>query len=259
MENVLWHMSDARLDDPYQGGIGFGRALADEMATYEWATKMLAARFKSGGRPDLLVSLVGADAAEVQDRELQFNAAHVGPWNYKRAWFTNASLDVRELSQSFEEMGVLSMLQFDQEVMRLAMGIPPEIMGDAKGSNRATIDAAENIFAAQALVPQLEDELEFYSARLLPEFHDPEAVLLEYVSPVPRDREHELAVMVAFPGDFTVDEVREAAGHQPLQDGQGRLFHKPFATGFAERIEVTENVAPTLAPVADAEGGDATP
>jgi hypothetical protein len=69
------------------------------------------------------------------------------------------------------------------------------------------------------IVPRIERERCFLQERLVPEYD--ERLIIDYVSPVPEDKEFQLKVMAAQPTSFEKNEFRELAGfapHEELED-----------------------------------------
>ena len=77
-----------------------------------------------------------------------------------------------------------------RDILLHVPGVPPEIFGILESSNRSTIDAAKYLFDSLLIVPRLEFLRTIMQERLIPEFD--EKLILDYVSPVEKDREFAL-------------------------------------------------------------------
>jgi hypothetical protein len=113
----------------------------------------------------------------------------------------------------------------ERDMILHTWGVPPEILGVIESSNRATITASEYLYSKLVLVPRLELMRGVLQERLAKEWD--ERLVVDYVSPVERDREFALKVQMAMPGIFTVNEWRELAGDEPLDGTAGDLYPMP--------------------------------
>lgn len=205
--------------DPYGRGAGIGAALRDELDADEFAAKHVAAWFHNKAMPDMIVSLEGARQETVERAKRQWEKKLRGFERQYQTHFTGAKIDVQRLDTSFKDMALVELRRQERDVIIQTFGIPPELIGIIENSNRATIDAAEFLFARHALEPRLELWRSELQVRLIPRFDD--RLILEYDSPVPADREFQLKAMIAMPAAYSIDEHRELAGVGPLDEGRG--------------------------------------
>lgn len=237
---VLW-FADPDPVNPYGRGTGTARALADELETDEYAAKHTKAWFYNRARPDLIIGLSGAKQEEVKRVEQAWMQRHQGFWRaFKPAFFGTKDIAVHQISQTFENMQLVELRQFERDTIVQVFGVPPETLGILNSSNRATIEAADYLFARWVLVPRLEFLRAVLQERLIPEYDD--RLILDYESPVAEDKEHQLKVAEAAPWARTVDEWREMQGLPPLDDDRGRVHMMPFNLTPAEAL--TEAPAP---------------
>lgn len=230
---IVWFV-DPDPENPYGRGVGTAESLSDELETDEYAAKHTKSWFYNSARPDLLITGQGMTQDQARRLEREWLAKHQSFWNRWRPHFTNAEVRVHELSQTFESMQLVDLRQFERDTIIQVYGVPPEIMGIISDSNRATIEAAKFIYSEHVIVPRLELLRDQMQERLIPDFDD--RLILDYESPVPEDREHNLAVARAAPWAFEVDEWREMAGKPPLEDEKGRVFPRPFTVTFTDDL-----------------------
>lgn len=222
---VVWFQSPDP-ENPYGRGTGVAEALGDELETDEYTAKYTKSWFYNSARPDLLVAGDQLSPAEARRLEENWNAKHQGFWQAFKAHFTNAKLDVHQISQTFESMQLVDLRRFERDTIVQVYGVPPEILGILTNSNRATIEAATYLYAEHVLVPRLELMRNYMQERLVPDFD--ERLILDYESPVPEDKEHRLNVAKAAPFSVLVDEWRAMRGDEPLPDEQGQVVFVPF-------------------------------
>ena len=225
---MLW-LPNHNPENPYGRGSGFARALADELETDEYAAKHMRQTFFNQARPDFLVfPKAPATWTEPERIRLQhdWEAQHQGFWRAFKARFSSRELGIHEFGvHDFRHLQMVQLRQFERDLIVQVFGVPPEIMGILENANRATIEAADFLFARWVLVPRLEAFRAILQERLVPEYDD--RLILDYVSPIKEDREYQLKVAQVAPWSRTVDEWRGLQDLAPLDDGRGHIFYVP--------------------------------
>lgn len=223
--DVLW-LKVPDLENPYARGSGIGESLADEIDVDEFAAKHVRDWFFNGGRPSGFVSLEGAGEDEVTRFEERWRSRYQGLGRAHQIHFTNAAIDYRDLSHTFKDQELLSLRQYQSDLMRQTFGVPPEILGILQNSNRATIDSSFYLYSRGVLIPRLVmlcDGLQ----QLAAEYDD--RLIVDFVSPVPEDVEFKKSAMVALPTNYTVNEHRALAGQAPIDGGESMYASQPAA------------------------------
>ena len=215
-------LNDPNPADPYGRGTGLAAALGDELATDEYAAKIVRQFFLEGARPDFMIwpkdSQMGLDPAELKRFQNDWLNRHQG---YARAWrpyMAGQEMGIHEFDKDFGKMQMVELRQFERDTIIQTYGMPPEMLGQIENSNKATITAAEYIFTRWVLTPRLELLRSILQERLVPEFDD--RLVIDYVSPVPEDKARELDAAKAQPHVLTVNEWRALAGQEPVKDGE---------------------------------------
>lgn len=244
---IYIQMPDLR--NPYGRGLGTAESLGDELATDEYAARHTVRWFSNGARPDLLIYGEGLKQEETQRLEAKWNAKFRGVANAFKAAFLSKSVDVVELNASLQAMQFTELRKFERDTIRQVYGVPPEVLGIVENSNRATIEAADYLYARWVLVPRLDLQAAGYQHDLVPAYGGASGIVLGYENPVQEDKEHQRQIMSAHPYAFTVDDFREAAGLEPLPDEQGQVFPVPFF----QRTPALAPDAPPPAPEPDPE------
>lgn len=217
--DMLW-LRHPDLTDPYDRGTGAGFALGDEVETDEYAAKTAKAAFFNNGMPSGIVGVESAGDDGLEELSEAWKERHGGPLNAFRLAFVNAKLSFQKLTADFVDMGIVDLRKSLRDVFRGIYGTPPELLGILENSNKATITAAQYLMAVNVLVPRLEwlcDQLEHL---LVPQFGEESgALVIDYDSPVPEDRDFRLNAMKAQPSAYTVNEWRDLAGAPPIEGG----------------------------------------
>jgi len=242
---ITW-LRDPSPVEPYGRGVGFAGALDDEIDADTSAAKHIRGFFENNAIPPLVAFVEGLQPEQVAAFEEKWLSKTQGTAKFRRPLFTGTKFDIKELSAKFSDMELVDLRRFFGDVFQEVYGVPPEILGKVRDSNRATIDAASTIFATFCLVPRL-DRLRFAYQSLADRYGD--GLIVDYESPIPEDRDYKLKVFSAAPFAFTVDEWRDLADLEPMPDAaDGAERFAPASTKPTD----TEPVAPIVAPPAPA-------
>ena len=220
--------------DPYDRGTGIGMALGDELETDEHAAKHLKAWFKNRARPDILITAEGLSKPEVQKIEESWLSKLGGTMGVNKPHFLNRKVQVDVISQTFQEMQLSDLRKDERDIIIHVYGLPPEVFGILENSNRSTIDAADYLMGKYVVCPRMEFLRIMLQMKLIERFD--ERLILDYVSPIMEDKEHDLKVMQAAPYAFSIDTWRQQAGQAPLEDGTGKGFMVPFNLEYKESL-----------------------
>lgn len=228
---VLW-LKHLDLENPYARGMGPGFALADVIETYAYALKTEKAFYYNQGMPPVVLGLEGAKQAQLDQIAAGWKDKHGGYWNAMKVAWVNFKVSVAKLGPKFADAEMLAQQNQKRDTIIQIYGVPPEILGITEHSNKSTSVTAKGIFAEQVLVPRLEDLREMLTNQLVPEFGEPggNALVLEYSSPVPDDRESDITVVGKVPTVLTINEWRGLANFDPRDDGDV-LYTPPEAGG----------------------------
>ena len=207
------HLKNTNPSDIYGKGIGTIHAMLNVLQTSKYSNQQVVNYFYNQAVPPYII---GADVTPDQLTELKssWDMNNQGFWNRHKPYFTNSNnIKVEKLTDSFNDMQMLQIIENGAETIRQLFGIPPEIIGKVENSNRATIQGAREIFAREVLLFRLMKIQETLNNTLVLEFG--ENLTLEFESPVPSDKEFVLRGMRDFKGQFKFNEIRELLGFEP--------------------------------------------
>lgn len=224
--DVVW-LADVDPLNPYGRGSGTSQALADELETDEYTAKHIKSFYFNRARPDLVVWPKGDRGLvpeEVERLEEQWINRSGGFWRAFRPFFLRREVEIKELGQSFQNQQLVELREFERNTILHTFGVSPETLGIVSaGSNRATVTMGDVIYSKRVLLPRLELVRSVLQERLVPQFD--ERLILDYISPVTRDRELELDAAKAAPWAPTVDEWRDMQGLDALEDARAGAAH----------------------------------
>ncbi len=230
---IVWFRDPDPLH-PYSRGKGTGLALGDEIELDEYATKFMKTFFYNRAKPEMIIGIKGASQIEVDQAKEVYENKHRGFQRSHLTMWTGAEISVKELQQKFTDMEMTELRKAERDVIIQVFGVPPEELGITENSNRATAREAEVLMAKGVLIPRLEDFRDTIQADVVPLFD--ERLIVDFISPVPDDREFKLKVMIANDAAFTRGEWRDFGDE--LDRGSGDDVH-------LVPLNVIEEPAPT--------------
>lgn len=231
---MIW-LSDPDPAKPYERGSSGAGTLADELETDENAAKHTKAFFYNSARPDIIVSGENLSPEDTKRLEQSWLDKHQGFWKSFKPFFISKSIQIKELSQTFQSMQLIDLRKFERDTIHQFFGIPPEILGITDTSNRATIDAADFIYSKNVIAPRVEVIRIALQKSLISDFDD--RIILDYENPIAEDLAKKLEVYKAAPHAFTANEWRTLAGDEEKQNGN--VFFLPFNF---EVVEADSNI-----------------
>jgi HK97 family phage portal protein len=209
-DDIIWFIDD-NLKSPYGRGIGTGQALSDELDSDEYASQLIKTAFENRGLLDVIVAVEGASQPQLDRARAEFQNRHQGWLKAGVPFFHSGKADVKVVSQSFQEMQLLQLREWERDLIVSVYGVPPELLGILGKSNRATISESRSIMAEEVLIPRLEYFKSIVNQYLVPMFGDP-SLMFDYEDPRPGNEEFQLKAMQAHPYSVTEREWREIQG-----------------------------------------------
>lgn len=209
---------------PYTRGSGIGWALGDEVQVDEYAAKMASSLFYNRARPDFVfLGGEGTSADDLKRLERDWLNRTQGFFRAGRPYFLQGAGNLRERIYEFnqptmEQLVYPNLRKTGRDIIVQTWGMPPEMLGIIENSNRATIEAAEYLFAKWVVDPRCEAIRDVLMREFQQEFD--ERGLVDYDSHVPADKAYRLDVAKAAPHSMTVDEWRAMQGLPPAEDAE---------------------------------------
>lgn len=220
-EFMIW-FSNPNPVAPYGRGVGHLRAFGDEIDTDEYTAKYIRAFFYNSARPDLLVYGKDLQKEDLQRLEYGWLQKVRGFMQAHKPFFLNRDVTIKELTYKFKEMQLIELRKWERDLLVNGRGIPPEVLGIIENSNRATIDAADYLFAKGVIEPALEFLRTFLQAELMPMYDA--RLVLGYTSPIEEDWDFQLRAMELAPWAPTVNEWRAMQGLDAIENGDVHVF-----------------------------------
>lgn len=234
-QHEVLHRKVLELNNPYGRGRGGGWTVADEIEADEYVQKHAKSYFYNSTTPEFIAQIKGS---EKQRRQMEdaFMRKHRG---FQKSWqphFTNAEIEITELTRKLGDERIEDLRRYWADVIRWVYGIPPEIIGMVDNSNRATIQEARQIMGEFVTDPRCVDYQDDWLYHIAPIFGSPD---LRYDSPIPRTFDRRDEIMSRHPYAFTRNEIRREAGFDEVPDGDEypvptNIESQPAQRSFAE-------------------------
>ena len=206
------HIKDPDPSDPYSRGSGIGFSLGDELEIDEYAAQHVKSFFYNRARPDIIVYGDGFTKDEADRVETKWKQNHQGFFNQFKPMFINRKVEIKELSQTFENLQMSSMRAHERDTIIECFGVPPEKLGVTSASNRSTIEAGDRFWHTDVIRPRV-DVIRNYLQRYLVPMMTDEPMILDYYRKELVDTDHIESVMRISPYSFTHNDFRKAAGY----------------------------------------------
>lgn len=207
--DMVW-LKDHSLKNPYGRGIGIAHSLSDELDSDEYASQLIKTAFENRGLLDVVISVEGAKQEQLDRARAEFSNRHQGWLKAGTPFFHSGKSNVQVVSQSFSEMQLLQLREWERDTVISIYGVPPELLGVLGKSNRATITESREIMASEVLIPRAEYLRNVFNTMILPEYGD--EWFCDFEDPTPSNDEFRLRAMQANPASVTVREWREVQG-----------------------------------------------
>jgi SPP1 gp7 family putative phage head morphogenesis protein len=221
-EEFVVYMRNPNPASPYGRGSGAGRALADEIATDEFAAQFTKNVFFNKGQPSMVIGVEGAKQDALKEAKRRFDQEQRGlgmPGRGQRPFWHGGKLTVQELQKSIVDLQVVDLRRSERDTFQQVFGVPPEKLGIVENSNRATSEAADVTMAKNVLIPILEDERLQIQRDIVP-FYD-ENIFIEYEDPSPQSESEQREWAKVSPWAFDANEIRVRAGELPKDSMAG--------------------------------------
>lgn len=238
--------TDLDLKNPYFDGKGKAEAIKDEIETDEAVQKYIKTFYFNSARPDLFVTAgKGEDMSEsdISRLESEWYRKFQGINNAHKPVFLNWAANIFSVPTNHREMELLDTRKFYRDTTIQHFGVPPEIMGIVENSNKATVIAAEHIYAKQVRLPLLTHFETVINTQLMQYYPDSGRTEFAFDNIVPDDVE--MQIKVAELGQksmsITVNEWRVMFGFPKLVGDIGNTLigtELPIGPVVTEQVEI---------------------
>ena len=220
---------DLDLGSPYSKGKGKAESIKDEVETDEIVQKYIKNFYFNSARPDMIITAeAGEDMSDddVKRIETSWINKFQGYANAHKPVFLNWAAKVISVPTNHREMELLDTRRFYRDTIIQHFNTPPEIMGIVENSNKATVIAAEHIYAKQVRMPLLHLMELLVNTKLMPRFPNSLNMRLAFDNIIPDDVELELSLLkeAKEASAITINEWRTRMGFPEIKSDYGRMM-----------------------------------
>lgn len=131
---------------------------------------------------------------------------------------SGSEIDYKDIGLAQKDMEFLNQRTFARDEILAILGVPISMLNPNQDINRATTEAATTNFLNNTVKPEMREWVEELNEFLLPRFPNTEGMFLDFVDPVPGNRELDLLTYdnALKNGWMDVDEVRNLEGLPPM-------------------------------------------
>jgi len=230
--NVIW-LRRPSWANPFGRGVGRAQMIDDEVSQDEACAKWENAFFRNSAKPDLVVFVEGLEqnVGQVEKLRRQWNEVHQGVDRAHTPAFLPAKGRLEQVKTTISDVALIELRNSHRDTIWQAWQVPPEVMGAVENSNRATADAAMNIYQINILKVHAEWMRQAIARWFLPKFGLPDLVLVPD-NPVQESNEFRLAKATEMykSGLLRRNEARQHLGEDPDAGVNGDNYSVPLNT-----------------------------
>lgn len=191
-------------------------SIADQLNAYQ--NNVL----QNGGRVEAMISVPADTLTEEQRNELkeEFVREYAGAQKAGRPFIAHGGIEYKPLGMSMSELAFSQSKKDVRDDILMALKVPKVLVAQTDDVNRAVAETARLVFLQDTIKPLLRN-----LTQKLNEFLVPQDFELQYIDPTPEDEERKQNMIesgLQF-GYMTINEARQEAGLDPVQDGDQLL------------------------------------
>lgn len=220
---------DLALESPYTDGRGRAASIAEEIELDSWILRYMKTFYHNSAVPSMFIIPKGDQGPSSSDLERlveALNSKHKGLGNAHRTAVLTFDAAIESVPNNHREMELLDSRRAIRDSALQHFGIPPEIMGIVENSNKATVVAAEHIYAKQVRMPILHHFEDIINSKILPRYKTSQEYQFRFDNILPDDEEMNLSK--AKEGregkTLTINEHRQLLGFPPLEGDSGKVL-----------------------------------
>ena len=183
--------------DPYRG-MGPVQSILTHLDTVKYTAEWNRNFFRNSAEPGGIIEIPDIlSDPDFEKLRTRWDEQHKGVANAHRVALLERGKWVNR-TFTMRDMQFAELAEVGREIIREAFAFPKPLLGTVEDVNRANAEAAELVFARWLIVTRLQRMKQAANVRLLPMFGlSARNLVLDFVSPVPEDREADNAELTA--------------------------------------------------------------
>ncbi len=195
-ENVMWVVSPSA-SNLSGHGVGLATAITREILLDEKSSDWSLSIYRNGSQVGAIVYVPDLEDEELDRMQAHYDKNHTGIENVGKTLFLSSEggssdskspVSVTKMGTAHRELDYTASKQALADRVRENWGVPPELVGDVKNSNRASMVGADFIHQSTNILYRLLRMAEELNERLVPLFGEPDLVLV-FENPVKEEAE----------------------------------------------------------------------
>jgi len=231
--NEIIHFKKFNPLNPYRG-IGVIRAAAYAIDADTYASKWNRNIFLNSAIPSGILSTENTLSKDIFNRiKKQWDANYKGIENAHKVAVLDGGLKFEKVSLTPVEMDFLEQRKFSRDEILSLFRVPRSVLGITDDVNRANAEATDYIFAKRVIDPEVRFIVDKLNEFYLPMWGlDQEEYFFDYESPVPQNIDQDIKRWESGlkTGYYTINEVRDELGKQPVDWGDEPFILTPFGS-----------------------------
>lgn len=219
-------------NNPYHEGFGKAASIMHEIEADDYILRYLTQFYVNSARPDAFIIPVAKADQDLPDEKTLNRLAtrlrdfHKGWANAHKLAVLSFEARIESIPTNHREMELLETRRMYRDTSHQHFGIPPEIVGIVENSNKATVVAAEHIYAKQVRMPLLHHFEDIVNSKILPKFENSQDMYFEFENILPDDDELNLekAKEAEKARTATINEHRELLGLPRIEGPYGNAM-----------------------------------
>ena len=186
--------------NPYRKGFGKAAGIMQEIEADSFVVRYIKQFYYNSAQPNLLIApryMQGAALPTVDTIKrlsTMFSQFHKGIDNAHKTAFLTYPAEITALPSNHQEMGLIDTRKFYRDLSLQHFQMPPEINGIIDNSNKATVIAAEHIYARQVRKPLLTHFEDVINSHILPLYTTTLKTKFEFDDILPDDVEENISI-----------------------------------------------------------------
>lgn len=209
-------------------GLGTLEAAAKTVDLDEYAEEWNKNFFFNSAKPSSILNIKIPALSDQQREELKKSIIK----NYKgidkahKTMILFGDMEWKNTSVTQKDMDFFEQQKFSRDKILGIFRVPKAVVAQTEGVNLASAKTANYIFARWTIKPKMERLVEQLNEFLVPMFADGENLFLDYVSPIPEDKEEKIKYYESGlkNGYLSINEVRNMDGKEPLKEGGDDIY-----------------------------------
>ena len=214
------HLKEINVNTPYGNGISTSTTLVNQIKIEEFTSKRINSFFYNDSQPSGIIGIDDMSEEGLQEFKEKWLSDSQGFFNsYKMKFLNTSNIKYIPTQANFQDSQILEVSKAQQETIRVAFGISPEVLGIVESSNRATAMTAKELYNTEVIEPRLIKIRDVLNITLVAEYD--KSLYLDYNRRSQATTDRMLELVKLTPNAFEVNEIRELAGLEPISQLKG--------------------------------------